>query len=91
MLISELTVYDFLKEKIKLSDSNAKRYTKELFSEKISRKKADEVETENLYLAKDSFEQLLINVKKGFNQLTIFLIWIMFWFTAIAVLLFKFS
>ena len=30
MLISELTVYDFLKDKIKLSDSDAKRYAKEL-------------------------------------------------------------
>ena len=30
MLISEITVYDFLKEKIKLSDSDAKRYAKEL-------------------------------------------------------------
>ena len=30
MLISELTVYDFLKEKLNLSDSDAKRYAKEL-------------------------------------------------------------
>ncbi len=30
MLISELTVYDFLKEKINLSDSDARRYAKEL-------------------------------------------------------------
>lgn len=30
MLISELTVYDFLKDKIKLSESDARRYAKEL-------------------------------------------------------------
>ncbi len=30
MLISELTVYDFSKDKIKLSESDAKRYAKEL-------------------------------------------------------------
>ncbi len=30
MLISELTVYDFLREKIHLSDSDARRYAKEL-------------------------------------------------------------
>jgi hypothetical protein len=30
MLISELTVYDFLKEKIKLPDADAKRYAKEM-------------------------------------------------------------
>lgn len=30
MLISELTVYDFLKDKIKLSDSDAKRYAMEM-------------------------------------------------------------
>jgi uncharacterized protein YfkK (UPF0435 family) len=30
MLISELTVYDFLRQKIKLSDSEARQYAKEL-------------------------------------------------------------
>lgn len=30
MLISELTVYDFLREKINLSESDARRYAKEL-------------------------------------------------------------
>ena len=40
MLISELTVYDFLKDKIKLSDSDAKRYAKEmaLVGEKVDPK-----------------------------------------------------
>ena len=93
MLISELTVYDFLKDQIKLSDSDARRYTRELFlSEERSRKKQkNEIKQENLSLTKDSFDQLINSIKKEFRQVTTFLIWIMFYVAALAVVLIKFS
>ena len=93
MLISEITVYDFLKEQIKLSDSDARRYTRELFlSEERSRKKQkNEIKQENLSLTKDSFDQLINSIKKEFRQVTTFLIWIMFYVAALAVVLIKFS
>lgn len=41
--ISEMEFYDFLKDRIKLSDSEARHYTKELFLSEEIRKKRSEI------------------------------------------------
>lgn len=89
MLISEITFYEFLKDQIKLSDSDARRYTKELFlSEEIKRKQERKIKEESASpIFDDSFDHLMISMKKGSKQVIIFLIWMIFWPMVIFVLL----
>ncbi|MEO6707379.1 MAG: hypothetical protein ABIN04_16180 [Ginsengibacter sp.] len=90
--ISEMEFYDFLKDRIKLSDGDARRYTKELFlSEEIREKREKEIHEERAsHILEDSFDALMISMKKEYRQVTIFLIWAIFWLTVIFVLLVKY-
>jgi len=83
MLISELTVYDFLKEKIKLSDSDARRYAKELslaeekFRSETKLSVIDEISKGDFATKKDIKElevkisQLDTKIEKGFKEVII--------------------
>lgn len=90
MLISELTVYDFLKEKLNLSDSDAKRYAKELAlaEEKLHKEigngiyeelKRNEYATKHdLFAVKADLElkisQLEIKIEKGFKEVIVWVV-----------------
>ena len=79
MLISEITVYDFLKEKIKLSDSDAKRYAKELgYAEDQWRKETKLIIEEEIkhgdYATKKDIKDLEIKIEKGFKEVIIWVI-----------------
>ena len=90
--LSEITFYEFLKDRIKLSDTDARQYTKELFlSEEIRQNKEKVIkEKSNSNLPDDSFDHLLISMEKGSRQVIIFLIWMIFWFMVIFVLAVKY-
>ncbi len=86
MLISELTIYDFLREKINLSDSDARRYAKELalaeeklrYELKISI--GDEINKGDYSTKKDIKEleikitQLETKIEKGFKEVIVWVV-----------------
>ncbi|MEO6188248.1 MAG: hypothetical protein ABIO82_00860 [Ginsengibacter sp.] len=79
MLISELTVYDFLKDKIKLSDSDAKRYAKEmaLAEEKLRHEFKSDIHNEinkGDYATKKDIKELEIRIEKGFKEVIIWVV-----------------
>ncbi len=79
MLISEITVYDFLKDKIKLSDSDAKRYAKELaYAEEQLRKDLkitiDEEMKRGDFATKKDIKDLEIKIEKGFKEVIIWVV-----------------
>lgn len=79
MLISELTVYDFLKEKIKLSDGDARRYAKELaYAEDQLRKdvkfNVEEEVKKGDFATKKDIKDLEIRIEKGFKEVIIWVV-----------------
>lgn len=94
MLISELTVYDFLKDKIKLSDSDAKRYAKEMsLAEESLRKEirfdiSNEIKSGD-YATKKDIKDLEIRIEKGFKEVIIWVISFMIAIAGIAVAIIK--
>jgi uncharacterized membrane protein len=94
MLISELTVYDFLKDKIKLSDSDAKRYAKEmsLAEEKLRNEVKSNINDEikkGDYATKADIKDLEIRIEKGFKEVIIWVIGFMVGIVGIAVAIIK--
>ena len=94
MLISELTVYDFLKEKIKLSDGDAKRYAKEmsLAEEKLHHEIKFNINSEIArgdYATKKDIKDLEIRIEKGFKEVIIWVIGFMVGIAGIAVAIIK--
>lgn len=94
MLISELTVYDFLKDKIKLSDSDAKRYAKELsYAEEQLRRDTKFTIDEELkrgdYATKKDIKDLEIRIEKGFKEVIIWVIGFMVGIVGLAVAIIK--
>lgn len=94
MLISELTVYDFLKDKIKLSDSDAKRYARELsLAEEKLESKIDDRFRESDYVTKSYLDtrisQLETRIEKGFKEIIIWVISFMIAIAGIAVAIIK--
>ena len=94
MLISEITVYDFLKDKIKLPDSEARHFAKEiaLVGEKVDAdinlklKEGDYVT--KLYLD-TRISQLETRIEKGFKEVIIWVIGFMIGIVGIAVAVIK--
>jgi hypothetical protein len=86
MLISELTVYDFLREKINLSDSDAWRYAKELslaeekLRNELKTSVSDEINKGDYSTKKDIKEleikitQLETKIEKGFKEVTVWVV-----------------
>jgi len=79
MLISELTVYDFLREKINLSDSDARRYAKELsLAEEKLRSEMKTSVTEELvrgdYATKKDIKELEVKIEKGFKEVIVWVV-----------------
>jgi len=79
MLISELTVYDFLKEKIKLSDSDARRYAKELAmaEEKLRSEMKASIAEELVrgdYATKKDIKELEVKIEKGFKEVIVWVV-----------------
>lgn len=79
MLISELTVYDFLREKINLSDGDARRYAKELvLSEEKLRNDIKTSVTEELvrgdYATKKDIKELEVKIEKGFKEVIVWVV-----------------
>lgn len=94
MLISELTVYDFLKDKIKLSDSDAKRYAKEmaLAEEKLRYEVKSDINDEikkGDYATKRDIKDLEIRIEKGFKEVIIWVIGFMIAIVGLAVAIIK--
>lgn len=84
-MISEITVYDFLKDKIKLSDSDAKRYAKEmsLAEEKLHDKIKFDINNEiskGDFATKKDIKDLEIRIEKGFKEV---IVWVITFMTAI--------
>ena len=86
MLISELTVYDFLREKINLSDSDARRYAKELamaeekLRNELKTSISDEINKGDYSTKKDTKEleikitQLETRIEKGFKEVIVWVV-----------------
>lgn len=96
MLISESTVYDFLKDKIKLSDSDAKRYAKELASaeEKLRFELRSDISKEiknGDYATKTDIKDLEIKIEKGFRETIICVIGFMIAIATLSVAIIKAS
>ena len=94
MLISELTVYDFLKDKIKLSDSDAKRYAKEmsLAEEKLQQKISLDINNEIIkgdFATKKDIKDLEIRIEKGNKEVIIWVIGFMIGIMGIATAIIK--
>lgn len=94
MPISELTVYDFLKDKIKFSDDDAKRYAKEMsLAEEGLRKEikfdiSDEIKRGD-YATKKDIKDLEIRIEKGFKEVIIWVIAFLTGIIGIAVAIIK--
>ena len=73
MFISELNVYDFLKDKINLSDTDARKYARELLlTEERLRKQINidvkqEISSHN-FPTKIDIKELEIKIEKGFKE-----------------------
>lgn len=94
MLISELTIYDFLKDKIKLSDSDAKRYAKEMAmaEEKLNTEIKSNINSEinrGDYATKKDIKDLEIRIEKGFKEVIIWVIGFMIAIAGISVAIIK--
>jgi hypothetical protein len=94
MGISELSVYEFLKEKIKLSDTDARNYTKELSSaeEKLRFEIKDRIATEikiGDFATKRDIKDLEIKLERGFKEVIIWVIASMVAVVGLAVALIK--
>ncbi len=79
MLISELSVYDFLREKINLSESDARRYAKELaLAEEKLRSEMEASITEELarddYATKKDIKELEVKIEKGFKEVIVWVV-----------------
>ncbi len=83
MLISEITVYDFLKEKIKLSESDARKYAQEMsYAEERLHIEVKEIINakfkESDYISKTDLDlriaQLETKIEKGFKEVIIWVI-----------------
>lgn len=79
MLISELTVYDFLEDKIKLSESDARRYAKELaFAEEKLRAELKMNINEEIrngdYATRKDLKELEVKIEKGFKEVIIWVV-----------------
>ena len=79
MLISELTVYDFLREKIKLSDTDARHYAKELaaveekYRAEIKVNVSEEIRYGDFATKKD-LKELEVKLEKGFKEVIIWVV-----------------
>ena len=93
-MISELTVYDFWKDKIKLSDNDAKRYAKEmsLVGEKVEMEIIQKLKEAD-YVTKSYLDtrisQLETRIEKGFKEIIIWVISFMIGIAGIAVAIVK--
>ena len=79
MLISELSVYDFLKEKIKLSESDARKYAKELSQaeEKLRSEWKNNISEEvrnGDYATKKDIKELEVKIEKGFKEVIVWVV-----------------
>ncbi len=79
MLIFELSVYDFLREKINLSESDARRYAKELaLAEEKLRSEMEASITEELarddYATKKDIKELEVKIEKGFKEVIVWVV-----------------
>lgn len=95
MYISDLTLYLFLREKLKFSDNIARQYVKELVlkeGELTAVKIGNTVEetTQVDHKGKSQFEDMQARIEKGFTQLIIVIISLMVAFAGIAVAIAKF-
>ncbi|MGI8952389.1 MAG: hypothetical protein ACR2FN_12500 [Chitinophagaceae bacterium] len=85
MLISEISVYEFLKEKIKLTDADAKKYARELaFAEdnlhsEIKDTIAKEIKN-GVFATKKDIKDLEVKIEKGFREV---IVWVITFITAI--------
>ena len=104
MLVSELTIYDFLKEKIKLPENDAKHFAKEIalagekFNKKVERevhakfKEADYITKEYFKLELDArLAQFEIRMQKGFKEIIFWLVGAMVGITGLAIAILKLS
>ncbi len=79
MLISELTVYDFLREKINLSDSDARRYAKELalleekYRAELKLSINEEIRNGD-YATKKDIRELEVKIEKGFKEVIVWVV-----------------
>ncbi len=79
MLISELSVYDFLRQKIKLSDSEARQYAKELsLAEEKLRSEwkiniSEEIRNGD-YATKKDIKELEVKIEKGFKEMIVWVV-----------------
>ena len=94
MFISEISVYEFLKEKINLSDSDAKKYAKELAlaEDKLHRNLKDDIAQEiksGDFATKKDVKDLEIKIKKGFRETIIWVISFMIAIAGVAVAIIK--
>ncbi len=79
MLISELSVYDFLRQKIKLSDSEARQYAKELSlaEEKLRSEWKNNLSEEirnGDYATKKDIKELEVKIEKGFKEMIVWVV-----------------
>lgn len=79
MLISELSVYDFLRQKIKLSDSEARQYAKELSlaEEKLRSEWKININEEirnGDYATKKDIKELEVKIEKGFKEMIVWVV-----------------
>ncbi len=79
MLISELSVYDFLRENIKLSDSDARRDAKELSQaeEKLRSEMKASITEEMVkgdYPTKKDIKELEVKIEKGFKEVIVWVV-----------------
>lgn len=79
MLISELSAYDFFKEKIKLSESDARKYAKELANaedqlQNETKVTIDEEMKRGDFATKKHIKDLEIRIEKGFREIIVWII-----------------
>ncbi len=79
MLISEISLYDFLKDKIKLPDSDAKKYVKELAYAEDQMRKERKITVEKEVRSSDSatkkdINDLEIKIEKGFREVIVWVV-----------------
>lgn len=98
MLISEISVYEFLKDKVKLSDTDAKRYAKELAiaEEQLHKEVKNEINNkinEADYVTKSYLDvkvsQLETRIEKGFKETIIWVVSFVIAIVGIAVAIIK--
>ena len=98
MLISELSLYDFLKDKLKLSDSDAKRYVKELAlaEEKLYQninnrfKEVDYITNNTFNLKMGQLEARVdARMEKGFKDIIIWVVGTMIAISGLAIAIMK--